>query len=233
MRVYFRIYISLIACLICFTAEATVREGIYIGAGCGATFDHFEYKATNLQTSNVVKKSINKSHCLGMAFLGYGHTFDFCNSNFFIGGEIGTSFPKRFVTIHRQGATFTNQTFVNHMSVQEYMNIDLMPGYRLLNKMLFYVRAGTSYAKLKLSQDANASANLSALHKKSNKWGLRLGLGLNYEFFDWLGIGIDYIYTGYQKISTVRSSTNTKHAQKTHTQYVGISIIFNFPKNCI
>ncbi len=211
--------------------EATVREGVYAGAGYGGTYDFLEYKATNLLNCNVVKKSKNRFHSLGTVFIGYGHTFNSCNGNVYLGAELGTSFPKRRVTVRRPGATFTGQTFTDHMSVQEYVNLDLLPGFRFFcDDLLFYARVGASYAHLQFSQDANAAANLTALHKKSDEWGLRVGTGINYAFCDWLGVALDYIYTGYPDISKIRRSTSTKHAQKTHTQYIGVSLIFNFPK---
>jgi outer membrane immunogenic protein len=206
-------------------AEASPRDGFYLGAGVGETFNRYELATKNTVTGFNVKKHDNHNSTVGNAFLGYGYT---ASNSFFLGVELGTIFPRRSGTIKRPGVTFTSFSFVNRLSVQDYLTGDLLPGYRINERWLIYARAGFSYAHLSLHQDANAAASGPKFNRSDNKWGGRIGLGVNYGLTKHLGLGLDYFYTGYQKMNSRWPAFDVQFKQSTHSHYLGISLIYSF-----
>lgn len=222
---------TIISCMFCCTSlQATVRESVYIGAGCGAAFDHFDFTARNTNTGFTIKRKTDKTQYQGTAFVGYGYTFPGC---FYLAGEIGTNFPRHSGTIHRPGVTLTDFRFENHVSVQEYVYGDVLPGYRVSQDFLIYARVGGSYGKLKLKLDQNIAAGVAEYNFHSTKWGFRAGVGINYTVNEYIGLGLDYIYTEYPKFKTHIDLYASDQIQQPQTHYVGVSVILNFPDcNC-
>lgn len=208
-------------------SNAMVREGIYIGAGCGATFDSYRFTARNITTGFTVKKNLHKTHSLGTAFLGYGYTLPQC---FYIAAEAGTTFPSRSVKFNRPGVSLTNFTFNNHLTIQDYVYADLLPGYRLSCDWLIYGRIGVSYAHERLVLEENPAAGVARYSFSKNRCALRLGVGLNYSISECVGVGIDYCFTDYRKQRTHIDLYTLDQIQRPQAHYVGISVIFNFPR---
>lgn len=203
--------------------QAEARDGVYFGAGCGASFDNLKYSARNVDTHNRISKRSNRAHCIGTAFLGYGLN---AYNNYFIGGEIGTTFPERTVQIRRKGVTFTDTFFKNKLSIHDYFNADLLIGYRFDCNFLFYGRVGLTCARLKLNQATNVEFDIPGFSKSSNKCGYRLGCGINFSFTSCLALGVDYVYSEYPSVSTFRCEFDTRHKLYTHTQSIVASLIW-------
>lgn len=66
----------LIVAMFAFSGQmlADPREGIYIGAGVGASFDNSKLRAINSTSGFTVKRELEETHAIGSFFLGYGYT---------------------------------------------------------------------------------------------------------------------------------------------------------------
>lgn len=207
-------------------AQATVREGFYIGAGGGATINQFSFQALNIDTDRKITKTAETTNGIGTAFIGYGFTTCSC---FYLGAEVGTRFPKTFAKLNRPGVTLSDFTFTNRLSVRECFSVDLLPGYRVCPDFLLYGRIGVSYAHLALTLDENRLANVDRYHFTDNRYGFRAGAGINYAFTRCIGIGLDYCYSGYSQQKTFIELFRAEQNHRPHSHYIGLSLILNFP----
>jgi outer membrane immunogenic protein len=214
-----------LAFLIAMNGHAAVRNGIYGGAGIGAAFDHYDLTTSNIATGFTVNSNANKTNLIGNAFIGYGYTADNC---FYLGGELGTNFPKRSITINgRPGVVITPATFNDTLRIQDYVTGDLLPGYRIDTSWLVYGRVGITYSRLSVNQDANVSAGTPSFSDGTMRVGGRLGAGINYSLSNNLGLGVDYYYTFYQSKSTNWSTFLLNFNQKPYTNFVGLSLFYS------
>ena len=208
---------------------ASPREGFYIGAGVGASFDDSKIRAKNTIDGVQVHEERKKSHAIGDFFLGYGHTFWDC---YFLGFEGGTYFPRRRLATTRPGVEIIAANFENRVTIQDYFTGDILPGFRVCPPLLIYARGGFTVAHVRLKQDANAVAGVPEFKNSVTKCGGRVGVGINYSFARNWALGLDYFYSSYPKVQTAITGFSTVVDAKTHTNYVGVSIIYNFPICC-
>lgn len=203
---------------------AETKEGFYAGVGVGGAFDRFHLFTKSLDTGLSVHNHKRKSETVGEAFVGYGYTS--CN-NFFIAGELSTVFPRRTLSLHRAAVAFLDFTFTNKIQIQEYVLVDVLPGYRINCRSLIYGRIGFSYSQFKLEQPANIAAASTSFHHSKNKYGFTLGLGTTYSITEHIGIGLDYRYTFYDSSKTHWDKYNLDFKPKVNTQYLGVSLIYS------
>jgi outer membrane immunogenic protein len=220
------ITINTILALTMFSLDATAnsRDGFYAGAGIGMSADTYEQTTTNLTTGLWIQNNANNTNVIGDIFAGFGYTTP---SAYFIGGEIGTYFPSRSITIDsRPDLTFPTIGVSNTLKIQDYITLDFLPGYAISQNILVYGRAGVSYSSLTLNQ-ATTRLTPSFSHDE-NKWGGRVGVGANFAFNNQFGVGLDYIYTTYQDINTYTGPFNTSFKASPSSNFLGVSILYTF-----
>ncbi|KTC84892.1 outer membrane protein [Legionella brunensis] len=200
------------------------KEKLYIGAGVGASFDKHTLTTSNTITNFAVKNTTNSSNAVGEVFLGYGYTAD---NSFYLGGEIGTYFPRRSTTINeRLGVSFTNYTFTDNLYIQDYATLDILPGYRVNPNWLIYGRAGLTFSELSLRQPINSAAGTLAFEDSEHRVGGRFGVGLTYKVSQHFAASLDYFYSTYQKFSTNWPLYNINFNDKASSNFVGASIAY-------
>ncbi len=207
------------------TVQAHVRDGVYLGAGCGAGFGQFDLKAMNTLTGVSVKREASRVICQGNAFLGFGWTLPNC---VYLGLETATRFPKISARLERPAVSVTKFNLTNVLSVREMASLDVVAGYRLARDYLLYGRIGGSFAKLHLQLNKKKAADVAQYDFNDYKSGLRAGVGANFEINCWMGVGLDYIYTGYRLQSTYIEKYKTNQTQRPHTHSIAASLFFNF-----
>ncbi len=202
-------------------AQANTRDGFYVGAGIGMSADEYELTTTNLTSGLSIKNNADDTNAIGDIFAGFGYT---TASSFFWGGEIGTYFPSRSITVkNRPDLTFPNTGVNDTLKIQDYLTLDLLPGYAISQNVLVYGRAGITYSSLSLSQAA--SGVIPSFNYSENKWGGRFGVGVNFSFNNNFGVGLDYFYTTYQNMNTT-APVNTRFTTNASSNYLGISILY-------
>jgi len=202
--------------------EANTRDGFYVGAGLGMSADQFELNTTNLTTGLSINNNADNTNVIGNIFAGFGYT---TASSYFWGAEIGTYFPSRPVTINnRPDLTFPSIGVSDTLKIQDYVTLDLLPGYAVSQNILVYGRIGLTYSSLDLSQAATGP--IPGFSTDENKWGGRFGIGANFAFNNNFGIGVDYFYTTYQNFNVTTAPFNTRFTPKASSNFLGISILY-------
>ena len=171
-----------------------IRHGFHAGIGVTGALNRFQLTAERTTNQYMEQKVDHSFSVVGNVFAGYGYTL---GQRLFFGAEAGISIPKRTGEVVRQGVVFTGGSYTDHLSVQDVLTGDLLLGYRLINRSLFYLRGGGSWAKIHLDQDPTPSIPNSSFSDTGYKLGARIGLGLFYHLTDRLGIRIDHVFSGY------------------------------------
>jgi outer membrane immunogenic protein len=210
--------------LLPFTTHANIRDGLYIGAGIGQSFDQNDLTTTNFTNGITLNSEANEGNTIGTLFLGIGYT----GSNaFFLGAELGTNFPGRTVNMPGiSSITFSPLTISNRLTISDYVTLDILPGYAINNSLLVYARAGISYGELTFKQVLNNTA--FSIRNSDSTLGGRIGIGTNFAFSNNFGIGLDYYYSGYQEMTVPASLFNMQFKSKPHSNFVGVSLLYNF-----
>lgn len=217
-----RLAILSLGSLVCTGGNASSRDGLYLGAGVGGSYDQYALLTTNLTSGfGIQSPTLHQSSILGDLFLGFGGT---ANTGFYFAGELGTYFPKRSATLTRPGIFPSNFTFRETLRVQDYATLDLLPGYRFNEGWLLYARGGLTYAQMGLYQFANAMT--SSFNTEQNRLGGRIGAGVNYAINNNFGLGLDYFFTQYQDMNAKTFALNTRFNQQLSSNFVGISALY-------
>ncbi len=205
-------------------AEANVRDNFYLGLGLVDSINHFELKLKNTSTQNSIKRKKEHNELLGNAFLGYGYT---APCSFYIAGEVGTNFPKRSKKISHPGVTLISYTFVDQLSIQEYVTGDVLLGYRPFDCFVVYLRGGVSVANIKLNHFAN-SVSPVGFDADKTKAGGRVGAGLSYGLTKHFGLSADYTFTRYQNFRAFWPMFSTLFVAENSSHLVNLSAIYSF-----
>lgn len=199
---------------------ASVREGFYCGLGLGDSIEHYSQKVSGGRT---VTRSRTSDHLLGTVFVGWGRSL----CDFYVGGEIGTYFPKRSITIERPGAVFQNSTFLTTTDVQDFVTGDILLGFRPNETLLCYLRGGAAYSRLSFVQFTNEFEGIPSRDREKAGAAWRLGGGVNCAITSCFGIGLDYIFTSYPDLHFT-TSNNADFKIKAYANYIGVSGIVSF-----
>lgn len=203
-----------------------IRQGFHAGIGVSGAFNRFQLTAERTTNQYMEQKVGRSFSILGNVFAGYGYTH---GQRFYIGAEAGISIPRRMGEVIRQGVVFTGGTYTDHLSVQDLLTGDLLLGYRLINRSLFYLKGGVSQARIRIDQDPTPSIPNSSFSDSDYKLGARIGLGLYYHLTDRLGLSIDHIYTVYQQHTPLWEEYNLQFNQKVSSNIIVLSAILKFP----
>lgn len=210
------------------SAFADLGNGPYLGIGGDWTRTNFDFKLFNPLNNVTVTTSPSKDNFLGHGFLGYGSTF---NSNYYLGLELGTYFPTIKGSTTRPGTVFADQVFTNNFQLKNLFTADFTPGVKFCNNILLYGRVGYSYAKAELDQSPTGTLPGFPSQDK-NLSGVRLGASLDYPLTCHFSVGIDYIYTYFQKHTskpgTLALSPDLEYSFRPTLQDVGAHLRFNF-----
>ncbi len=162
---------------------------------------------------------------IGNLFLGVGHT---TINSLYLAGELGTNFPGRCTHIYnRPGVVIADgNIYSNTLRVQDYITIDVLPGYRINTNWLAYARIGAAFADFQFYQDSNPVAPSEVISASNTKFGGRFGAGSTYAFNQYLSLSIDYIYAEYQKQTVFVPKYNIGYQNTGIYNYVGMSLTY-------
>ena len=203
---------------------AYMKEGLYVGAGIGGAMYNDKIQAQNPFTLLQREKSFSNSGALASVFAGVGHTW--CDK-YFLGLEANSYFPHHTAYwSDRQGVTETNYTFENKFMVQNYINLDLLPGYRVTPDWLIYGRVGLAFSDVLSYQHANSIANAPSFSDTNSVLGGRFGAGINYQISRHIGAGVDYFYSYNPQTNYSFNDKSTALGISSHYNYVGFSLFY-------
>jgi opacity protein-like surface antigen len=199
-----------------------MKEGLYVGLGVGGTMYHDTITVSNTNTLYQISKSFNTTDAQASIFAGVGKTF---RDKFYLGVEANSYFPNHCILwSKRPGVTVTNLTYETYFLIQDYVNLDLLPGYRIFPKWLIYGRAGISFSNITENQEAISTVPPS--NDTNSRIGGRFGAGIAYEMTEHFGAGLDYYYSYYPRSTHNFYGRNTGYQLDSYSNYVGFSLFY-------
>lgn len=206
------------------TETSFMKEGLYLGAGIGGAMYNDKIKAFNTLTFAQQEKSFNTSSALASVFIGVGKTW--CDK-YFLGLEANTYFPHHTTYWpDRPGVTKPGYFFEDKYVNQNYINLDMLPGYRLNSDWLVYGRAGISFSDIFFYQAANSAANESSQANTITVTGGRFGAGINYQISEHIGAGVDYFYSYIPNIDSSSVKCHKTQNFYSNFNYIGFSLFY-------
>jgi outer membrane immunogenic protein len=199
-----------------------MKEGLYVGAGIGGSMYNNKITAYNTTSLFQVNRTFNSSDAQASVFAGVGKTY---NDKYYLGLEANSYFPRHNSTwSQRPGVTRTALNFQTSFQTQNYVNLDLLPGYRVSPQWLIYGRAGLSFSNITLSQEPISTS--PTLAQTNSKIGGRFGAGIAYQITDHIGAGVDYYYS-YMPTSTHNFfGREIGYQLDSYWNYVGFSLFY-------
>jgi len=174
---------------------ATLASGWYLGLQGG--YDSFK-APTNVSTPGgtstlVTNPSVNATGWVGGMMLGYGMMW---NSWFYTGAEI-------FANLNDAERYFSNtsgaSTYTNKIKVKSTYGIGILPGIRLTDSTLTYVRIGWNSATFKTSETVTS---IAASTRNNTSHGMVVGIGMEiYTNENWSLRG-EFDHTWYSSYNT-------------------------------
>lgn len=223
MRIsYPNTFLALFCVFFSVLAQATIRDGFYLGAGAGVSYDQYDLNTRYAISSLTSTNKTNENNILGNVFVGYGYTTP---SAFFVGGELGGYFPNHSVTLQNRWDLNYPYTHVNDkLTLEDAVTLDLLPGYNITQNLLLYGRTGLSWGGMSIHQSSPLLAK--EFSQDENLWGGRFGVGGTFALDNNLGISVDYFYTAYQNMSFYKTPYQSQFTANPSSDYIGLSILY-------
>ncbi len=173
-------------------------------------------------------KSLMKKWGTVLCLIGFACQLNAATHALYLGGELGTNFPGRSTSIaDRPGVVIADgNIYRNTLTVQDYITIDALPGYRINGNWLAYARVGAAFADFQFYQDSRSVAPSEVLSSSATRFGGRFGVGSTYAFNQYLSLSVDYFYGEYKKYSTFIPKYNIGYESTGIYNYAGMSLTY-------
>ncbi len=204
--------------------QPEMREGLYVGAGIGGGMYSDTITAYNPIVLNSINNSTNSSGALASVFAGVGRTY---YDKFYLGAEANSYFPGHSPSWQdRPGVTVKGYFYESQFQVRNYVNLDLLPGYRINPDWLVYGRAGISFSQVAVNQEGNRLASVDPYSDTHDFTGGRFGAGVAYQLTDHVGAAVDYYYSYIPTSSFSFNDRSTVLQLDDRLNYVGFSLFY-------
>lgn len=189
-----------------------LKDGFYVGGQVG--YDAYRM-ATSLNASSggvtaTSGGSVGANGWVGGLFLGYGQYF---NNLAYLGLEIfgnDSGASQSFNSTATSSAGFSSSTS-GKVSVNGSYGISVLPGIKMNDATLGYIRLGYNRANIKTSGSATITAPAAGVPagtsvggSNNNNWrgGFNYGLGMETAFYENWSARAEYTRTNYQSFSS-------------------------------
>jgi opacity protein-like surface antigen len=163
-----------------------LKEGLYLGGGWG--YDAYKIRQSVSLTDrggtfDQGNPTVSAKGFVARLFVGYGQYFDW----FYFGGEA-------FVNTSGANTTYFINDYGTDISARTGFGIGLLPGLKLSDLSLLYMRLGYARTSLKIQENGAIAGNVS-----TTDWanGLTYGLGIETAIINNVSIRGEYSYTTY------------------------------------
>lgn len=172
-------------------APAMLKDGFYVGGQVG--YDSYRVRqSVDLGAGATANPVVNPTGFVGGLFLGYGQ---YMNNWFYLAGEIFGNYSGAETSWSGNiGGTAYSSKFEADNS--EY-GISLLPGVKLNDTSLGYIRLGWNWARLKASETTTTSTS-----ETNTQSGFNYGLGIETLVYDNWSVRTEYSHTNYNSFST-------------------------------
>lgn len=171
-----------------------LKDGFYLGAEVGYDSYRTRENASGTIDGVVISSNpvTNPTGWVGGLFAGYGQYMD----NFYLAGEI-------FTTDTGAQTSHNVNTYNSKITANWGYGLSLLPGYRLNNTSLFYVRLGYNWIRLK----AQESTSLVATSTTNTSNGFNYGVGIETLVYENWSVRGEYTHTNYSSFTTAMGTS--------------------------
>lgn len=203
-----------------------LESGLYVGAGLG--YDSYRIRETtgfvatdgDIFTLNQLINPIGRN---GSVFAGYGQYYDW----FYIAGEI---FAKGSTAAANDTIAMVDLTYNTRVNVRYTYGIAILPGVRLSNASLLYVRLGAMRTMMKIQEYGSGVFEPDALFTSPRlPWlnGISLGIGLETAIYKSFSVRAEYNHTSYASFTSLLSSKFSPSNNE-----ASLSLLYHFDLIC-
>jgi len=200
--------------------ELVLKDGLYLGLQAG--YDAYRIASdVNTDVAETLVDSDDTSilaldprlaanGAVGGLFIGYGKYFpEFYNA--YLGLEIFGNWSAARTDYElfnvANGAAPDRELYETTVKAKNNYGISVLPGVKLNNATLFYVRLGYNWARFSVDEtftDGFASATAASVEDSETitKGGFQYGVGIESTFMDSWSVRAEYNHTGFSKFST-------------------------------
>ncbi|SRR3990167_855353 len=176
-----------------------IKDGWYLGAQLGGDSYRVNHNASVINATGSLTASpvINPTGVVGGLFGGYGQYF---SDIYYLGGELfanaSNASSKYSVATTASGSAFPASYYAK-VSIQGSYGFGLLPGLKLNDASLLYLRLGYNRVSIK-GQETATIGGVSSSNSKTN-WssGFNLGLGLETAFYQNWSLRAEASHTNY------------------------------------
>jgi opacity protein-like surface antigen len=195
--------------------ELMIKDGFYVGLQGGLDSYRVKNEVAVLDPNGpfaiAMDPVLSAVGPVGGLFVGWGMYFD-QYYNAYLGLEIFGNWTGAHTDFEEATASPDLRMLNTSVKAKSNYGIDVLPGVKVNNASLFYVRLGYNWARINVSQDfidgADSAANDSVETKKT-RGGFHYGVGIETTFWDNWSVRGEYTHTGFSKVSGESSSTST------------------------
>ncbi|RDI44549.1 outer membrane protein [Aquicella lusitana] len=171
-----------------------LKDGWYVGGQVGYDSYRVRQNINTPSTSDIIGNPVlNATGWVGGLFLGYGQ---YLTDLFYLGGEI---FANVSDADENYSLTDTVGTYNSKFEVNSSYGLALLPGLRLNDTSLGYIRLGWNWANLKGKENITGGASSSKSHTSN---GFNLGLGLETLVYENWSVRTEYSHTWYNSFNS-------------------------------
>lgn len=201
----------------------SLKGGFYVGAQLG--YDMYSVQTTSYALAPAsLTTSANSSGqgWVGGGFLGYGQYFD---NYYYLAAEAFGNGSAAQSTFSVRSTAVPGIAASSKISVNGNYGVSALPGLKLNDAVLAYVRLGYNWASLKLSGNINTPTFYSASSSKT-VGGFNYGVGLESLVFEDFSVRAEYDRTDFNSlnISGYGGSANAKPADN---QFM-VGVLYHF-----
>lgn len=201
-----------------------LKTGWYLGAQAG--YDSYRVRENIVSTTLgfAANPVISGNGWVGGLMLGYGMMM---NDWFYLGGEVFGNFSG---VDQNMSATFTGLGSLNtSFQVDGSWGLGLLPGIKMTDSTLTYVRLGWNWANIKQTASVvNAAGTTVASASKTNTSnGFVFGVGMETLIVDNWSLRGEFDHTWYSDFNTLSTATSTVSTNPSDNQYM-LAVIYHF-----
>lgn len=210
-------------------ALLVLNDGFYIGAEAGYDSYRIVYDADFLSTDTAIALDprINVTGPVGGGFLGFGHYFTSLH-NLYLGFELfgngsGAGENNKWIALVPSVPQVT--TFSTDIQVKSNYGLSLLPGIKLNNASLFYIRLGWNWTNIDVNEYVfiNSAFVANSIYDVTSN-GFNYGLGLETAVVPHVSLRGEYTHTDYSDFTTYALGTRVSPEDN---QFM-MSLIFHF-----
>lgn len=189
-----------------------LRDGFYLGLG--ASYDAFKIKQdTTINGDEGDVNTFKINHGLtgwdGTAFAGYGMYFD----TFYLGAELGAtvSNANSSMNVSDVDGDFVDDALQFKLKARTSYNVALLPGLKVNDSTLLYVRVGYMRTQFKASATVfEEGVALGTASKTQWENGINYGVGVETYLAENISARAEYTYTSYSSEKLSHSFQNVE-----------------------